>query len=785
MSENNDQLTTLNRYFASYRERDGVLSIEEAKEALARPVMLQTKTTRTLKPIAIMSTIFAAAVSLVLLRLFSGTPDVVVQNQNVESAATPSHAVPTSRPASNAGYIVQSGDGKAEPLKGLNGTESVVPLPVASLDSLGVIEVPESILAQLGIATNGLGSVSIYVQQSEKDAYMVTIDPHAVDLKQMKPVDVPASLRASGLSPIFATTGAGKQRLYHCSPDSSTGHSGFRVSTYDDAEAEAFRNAVQNSSKIPGLTFMGYNTTSMTDDNGHRTDTITVMLGNDIPALPTSPAPLNEYPDAVQKTANKMAEYLMGKGTMPSLKDLPTYLTLKADTMTCEKILDQLDRAEHTEYIQKAHEALKNLNKLVPIAIRTTEVRGTLTNNDYIFWYEPTGQFLAAMPEDVRTRIDSRIASANAKSTQVIQSILATAPTQDTIRVDYTLSKPTTLGVGISDLTGRLLWHKQYDVESGSGTLQLHLGMQIEPGIYLLTTTTSSGERHSSRLFVDGPVQNNSAHAANTDNRSIPETTAAVHFVELTKEQLAKLGVEDSRAAKGDGVSLYTTYGKEVSEMTVLRDWGLMIPSDDVPSTKLPAGLTPSSIIPPIITDGLGKKRMITMQSTDGKTPQTEKEVSDQIGNMIPILIRDRNDGSPLGTRDLVLWYLPTPELRAMLPANAEQPVAQVAATNEKAKEVASVVSPSHSAIASAAVFPNPSHGNINVHVNLQADRTLNLRLLDLSGKELVRQSGLNSTPKGGADLRLDATAVGEGVYILDVTSDVGEHVFSKVMIVR
>ena len=126
-----------------------------------------------------------------------------------------------------------------------------------------------------------------------------------------------------------------------------------------------------------------------------------------------------------------------------------------------------------------------------------------------------------------------------------------------------------------------------------------------------------------------------------------------------------------------------------------------------------------------------------------------------------------------------------TPELLAALPADAQQPVTQVTVTNDKTKDVASVSTPSHGAIASASVFPNPSHGNISVHVNLQADRTISLRLLDLSGKELVRQSGSSITPKGGADLRLDASAVGEGVYILDVTSDVGEHSFSKVMIIR
>ena len=784
MRQDEQQLNTLEQYFASYRERKGVLSIEEAKEVIARPDMLQTKTTRTLKPIAIMSTIFAAAVSIVLLRLFTWAPDVPVQNQKVGIEAKGSQATTTSSQVNGAGQVGQSGrDGRAEGLKGLSGTETIVPVPEASLDSFSVIELPESILAQIGVEPNGDGSINLYIHQSDKDAGRVTVRLHGIDLKEMKLGEVPSTMHAVQFYPALITTGSGGKTMYQYSQGSSNGHSEYKVTSYDDASTVAFRKALESAPRIPGLSLMGYDTKSMVDDAQHRTDTITINIGWDVPAFPGPQTPLAEYPESVRSIAKKMAEYRLGNAPKPSLSSLPAGITLTADTMTFEQILEQLDRAEQTDLVRMTREASKNLSELIPVAVRTSRDNATPSSSDFILWYEPTEQFLAAMPHDVRARINSRIASANTNRSQLIQSLTAAALTQDTIRVDYSISKATTLGVGITDLTGRLLWHKEYAVTADNGTLELHLGWPIDAGIYLLTTTTSNGERLTSRLFVDGPVQNAATKSTSTDNGAIPEAAAAVHFVELNKDQLARLGLEDSRTPQGDGVSLYTMFGKELDVMTVLRDWGVVMPQSD--HLALPAGMKPANRMPAIVTDALGKKRIVTMETSDSKSVETEKQVSDEIGSMIPILMRDKNDGSPLGSRDLVLWYFATPELLAALPADAQQPVTQVTVTNDKTKDVASVSTPSHGAIASASVFPNPSHGNISVHVNLQADRTISLRLLDLSGKELVRQSGSSITPKGGADLRLDASAVGEGVYILDVTSDVGEHSFSKVMIIR
>jgi hypothetical protein len=252
--------------------------------------------------------------------------------------------------------------------------------------------------------------------------------------------------------------------------------------------------------------------------------------------------------------------------TMVSSEDGVEYRPDYSDLIAAQQMQDtgKLSQEEVRELIRKvdsarnargilAQEQLFSINRLIPIRVVTGD------NSYYIFWYDPTAEFLDLLPspvlvklrleavaseidldeaeQDNRARmndlhrlhatldslIDRRIAGgetiqpaeANPGSPIMETSRVSDGaislysispnPNHGEFRVHYAVRETRTVGFSVYDINGNRLqvttsgWReKSYDNE-----VVVRLKKDLPPGIYLLVLSTDRGERAVQRLVID------------------------------------------------------------------------------------------------------------------------------------------------------------------------------------------------------------------------------------------------------------------------------------------
>ena len=68
-------------------------------------------------------------------------------------------------------------------------------------------------------------------------------------------------------------------------------------------------------------------------------------------------------------------------------------------------------------------------------------------------------------------------------------------------------------------------------------------------------------------------------------------------------------------------------------------------------------------------------------------------------------------------------------------------------------------------------IYPNPSDGQFNVDINLNASGSVSFRIIDAKG-QLVYTKYVNEMPAGQNIHQIDAKALSSGFYMLQVTGD-------------
>ena len=79
--------------------------------------------------------------------------------------------------------------------------------------------------------------------------------------------------------------------------------------------------------------------------------------------------------------------------------------------------------------------------------------------------------------------------------------------------------------------------------------------------------------------------------------------------------------------------------------------------------------------------------------------------------------------------------------------------------------------------------FPNPGNDFVNVQLNLKTNASINLQLVDLSGK-LVKEYFTENTNSGMFERKIDVSGIAPGYYMLKVAVD-GKDVYNKINISR
>lgn len=131
-----------------------------------------------------------------------------------------------------------------------------------------------------------------------------------------------------------------------------------------------------------------------------------------------------------------------------------------------------------------------NPASFVPIRIRNTKSAGH--PNELIFWYEPTPEITALLP--------NAGVQQNMNKPQPFALSIYPNPTSGAATVHYTIDGGKEAEFGIYNLLGQ----KKIDCGASSGTGDLKLDLsKLEAGVYLLVTTTKDGERSIERIVLN------------------------------------------------------------------------------------------------------------------------------------------------------------------------------------------------------------------------------------------------------------------------------------------
>ncbi len=155
--------------------------------------------------------------------------------------------------------------------------------------------------------------------------------------------------------------------------------------------------------------------------------------------------------------------------------------------------------------------AYREIDKLVPIILPKSIHHGLSSREDFIFWYRPTPDFLAILPDSIRNHVLAQTTrdgskphyalSINAMRGAIESADIYPNPSKGRLSVHLTLHAPRTLTFTLRNLLGRAV----------TDVVQAHLGevaeqqldfSHIAEGIYILDIASDAGERFIQRVVI-------------------------------------------------------------------------------------------------------------------------------------------------------------------------------------------------------------------------------------------------------------------------------------------
>ncbi len=636
-------------------------------------------------------------------------------------------------------------------------------------------------LAKLGIVVHGDSILTyklndkdsvVWTQFSEYSVPGIKYKGHSIG-GGGKLASAPQGVEAHRFYPILMTYSNGNGAAY-------------RIEEGDQSECgmigpedlnKAFRAWLETPG-TPGLRTLGFTSSSTMSSPCKNcppieSDTIKITVGKD---LAPSPFPLiapkiDSLSGDLQGALLQLAHYYEGSIAIQPSVTWPKNLTIKVDTFTARNLLDQMDAEENGGVEQHLRSIMARLNELIPVIVRPHGGSGAPDSNDYIFWYEPSDELFDALPSAQASIIRAKL-NTPPHCLSMPNDVLKSA------EITYCVAETQEVQVRVQDLTGKQLIGMSQLASTGDNILQFTTET-LPSGMYIVTVQDHDGTERSQRLWVenahpksykDAIWDKNAPHApnqmwfVNTDDPTPVNDLPVEHSTSLLIPSLSL----DSAALSGIGVqsnsvlSAYYTQGSQpnaVNYMGIVRSWGAVIQTLAKSSVT---GVTVPIFEPSLVTDGIGRKRVFAGDSN--------------YSELVPILLRAGTPSDTIGATDLIFWYKPTPEFLADL-SDSARAIAQSLASVNGGTNTTKV----HGSIQQAAVFPNPSKGNLSVQLTLGGARTLTFTLRNLLGQQAA--PSVQARMDGTGEQSLDFSTVPEGVYLLDISSDQGERYIERVVI--
>jgi hypothetical protein len=641
-------------------------------------------------------------------------------------------------------------------------------------------------LAKLGIATFG-DTVRCYNINKMNNQEAWTLTAHSCGGSQGTP---PEGMNIPKFFPILATMRNGHSAAFRIE-DSTMREWGM---IGDNQMEEQFRNWLL-SSGTPGYHLMGYttssyNTASCKDCPGTEYDTVKIIIVKDLPQpllWPLQDPIVSAIPNSAIKKIVELGHYYEGTAEKPNFAwpEWPLNLTVKVDTMTVNDLVAEMDSEQNSSSVNHVRSIMARLNDLVPVIVRPRGGSGAPDSNDFIFWYEPSDELFDALPAAQASII-------RAKLNEPPHCISMRNEVLKIAEITYCVAEPQDVQVVVRDLTGKILIIMEQLATAGDNVLRFPTET-LPSGMYVVTVRDNDSTERSQRLWVenahpklsrDVQFDRNSPHApdqlifnlTHEPRSAIDREMEKNHpgllnipSLELNAESLAKLGIESDE-------KLAAWYIQD-EKPNVVNYVGFMRNGNGIRFNALRnedvTTVTVANFGPAFVTNGLG----FCLGSPSFDTTEAAKAYA-TIDKLIPILMRENSSRDSITSRDIIFWYKPTPEFLAALP-DSERAVAQMMASGTSNSSAS--VTDIHGAIQQAVSFPNPSKGKFSVQLTLGDARTLTFTLRNLLGQQAAPP--VQSRMDGTGEQSLDFSAVPEGVYLLDISSDQGERYIERVVI--
>ncbi len=194
----------------------------------------------------------------------------------------------------------------------------------------------------------------------------------------------------------------------------------------------------------------------------------------------------------------------------------------------------------------------------------------------------------------------------------------------------------------------------------------------------------------------------------------------------------------------------------------------------------------------PLNIDDL-KKMKFAMMSKDSNfnviVMQSDINLEFEINKLVPVGV-----GFEPNKTDYIIWYEPSKELAENLPAEYSNPLlVEFNALNKSGEfcgsqpvagePVFDTWRACSGAIENMSAFPNPASDYINLKFNLSGERTLNIAINDLYGKEQVRLSNSEKLSAGEHTKQYSFKALPAGMYLVVVQTEQGETAVQRIIV--
>jgi hypothetical protein len=134
-----------------------------------------------------------------------------------------------------------------------------------------------------------------------------------------------------------------------------------------------------------------------------------------------------------------------------------------------------------------------------------------------------------------------------------------------------------------------------------------------------------------------------------------------------------------------------------------------------------------------------------------------------------------------------MLWYEPTPELLALLPAPVGNQIKTEYESIQKDEKAPSchyfeACRNIKGKVYSCTAYPNPATNELKVALELEEERMVSISITDISGKAIKTVAEQKPQGKGMLEYEIAIGELKEGIYLILVETDKGERIVQRII---